>query len=184
MFVIPPADARRLVLHAFGEPASPAAGASPACSALEQRALERIADRCGATLDAICDGGGASGRIVSARDVPACDAYVDLRVRTPIPLTLGVAVTRGLPEPAPSPTVSEDALAHVALEARAVFAEGILDAAEFVQLRPGHVVKLATKVGAPASLNCGPRRLATGVAGVVGSRTAFLVNDVATGVRG
>ena len=182
--VIPAVDARRLVLHAFGEPASPATDAAPACSSLERRALERIAARCGATLEPVCDGGASPGRIVAPADVPACEAYVDLRVRAPVALTLGVAVTRALADPMPAATLSAGALGHVSLEARAVFAEGILDAADFVNLRPGHVVKLDTKVGAPASLNCGPRRLATGVAGVIASRTAFLVNDVATGVSG
>jgi len=52
-----------------------------------------------------------------------------------------------------------------------------------VKIRPGQVVKLDTKVGAPASLKCGPRRLATGVPGVVASRTAFLVHDVAMGAQ-
>ena len=58
-----------------------------------------------------------------------------------------------------------------------------IGAAEFVRLQPGDVVKLGTKVGAPASLNLGGRRLATGVPGVVASRTAFLVHDVAMGAH-
>ena len=182
VLVLAPADARRLALHAFGEPCGPV-GAERACTALERRALATIAQRCSVALQPLGEAA-TPLRLVAAEAAPACDAYVDLRFRAPVAMTVGVAITRGVPDAAPAPTIAEDVLQDVALHARAVFAEGTLDAADFVGLRPGDIVKLETKVGAPASLNCGPRRLATGVAGVVASRTAFLVTDVAAGVPG
>ncbi len=184
VLVLPPADARRLVLHAFGEPAGPVPNGEQACTAFERRALATIAQRCAEALRPLGEAAGSHVRLVSPRDVPPCDAYVDLRFRAPLAMTVGVAVTRGMPEAPPAATIAPGVLQDVALHARAVFAEGTLDAADFVRLRPGDVVKLETKVGAPASLNVGPRRLATGVAGVVASRTAFLVTDVAAGVPG
>ncbi len=184
VLVVPRRDARRLVLRAFGE-AETGSGAArvldAACSALELQAIERIAGRCAAALGTLCAQRGEGSRRVRADEAPVCVAYFDLRVRAPIELTLGVGIVRELPEPRPPGSLSPAALDGVGLEVRAVFAEGLIDAADFVTLRPGDVVKLDTKVGALASLNLGSGRLATGVAGVVSSRTAFLCRDLAVG---
>jgi len=186
VLVLPLRDARRLVLRAFGEGDEPG-GAQElperACSALELHALERIAARCAAAFEPLCAERREGSRAVRAHEIPACVAYFDLRVHAPLALTLGIGIVRDLPDPGPSGALSPRALDPVTLEARAVFAEGTIDAAAFVKIRPGQVVKLDTKVGAPASLKCGPRRLATGVPGVVASRTAFLVHDVAMGAQ-
>jgi len=185
VLVLPQRDARRLVLRAFGEGEGPGAPHLPdgACSALELHALERIAARCAAAFDPLCAERRAGSRAVGAHDVPACVAYFDLRVRAPVALTLGIGIVRDLPDPGPSGAIPAFALDSVAVEARAIFADGTIDAVEFVRLKPGDVVKLRTKVGAPASLNVGGRRLATGVPGVVASHTAFLVHDVAMGAH-
>ncbi|HYW53905.1 MAG TPA: FliM/FliN family flagellar motor C-terminal domain-containing protein [Dongiaceae bacterium] len=182
VLVLPRADARRLVLRAFGESRGEPELPEQACSALELHALERIAARCASAFGALC-AECESARAVRPHEVPACTAYFDLRVHAPLPLTLGIGIVRELPEPSPAGALSPSALGSVTVEARAVFAEGTLDAARFVKIQPGEVVKLDTKVGAPASLNIGHRRLATGVPGVVASRTAFLVHDVALGAQ-
>jgi hypothetical protein len=183
VLIVPGRDARRLVLRAFGEaePSAVPALDDATFSALELQAIERIAARCAPALGPLCAQRAQGSARVLAGEVPACVAYFDLRVRTPIELTLGVGIVRALPEAGPLATVSPAALDEVGLEVRAVFAEGLIDAADFVTLRPGDVVKLNTKVGALASLNVGPRRLAMGVAGVVSSRTAFLCRDLAAG---
>jgi flagellar motor switch/type III secretory pathway protein FliN len=180
VLVLPQRDARRLVLRAFGE-GDAASLPDAACTALELHALERIAGRCAAAFDPLCAERRAGSRAVGAHDVPPCVAYFDVRVHAPIAVTMGIGIVRDLPDPGPSGALPASALDAVAVEARAVFAEGRIDAAAFVALRPGDVVELETKVGAPASLNLGGRRLATGVPGVVASRTAFLVHDVAMG---
>ena len=180
--MVPRRDARRLVLRAFGEPDAPTAPAlDAACSALELQAIERIAARCAPALGPLCAQRAEGSQRILADEAPACVAYFDLRVRSPIELTLGVGIVRALPEAGPPGTLSPAALDEVGLEVRAVFAEGLIDAADFVTIRPGDVVKLDTKVGALASLNLGSGRLATGVAGVVSSRTAFLCCDLAVG---
>jgi hypothetical protein len=180
VIVLPQRDARRLVLRAFGEGDELPDGA---CSALELHALERIAARCAGAFEPLFRGRGEAPRAVRGSEVPACAAYFDVRVRAPLALTLGIGVVRELPDPDPTAMLARSTLDALTVDLRAVFAEGILDAAGFVELRPGSVVKLETKVGAPASLNLGAGRLATGAAGVVGSHTAFLVHDVATGVH-
>jgi hypothetical protein len=186
VLVLPQRDARRLVLRAFGEGED--SGAPPelpdrACSALELHALERIAARCAGAFEPLYAERREASRAVRAHEIPACVAYFDLRVHAPVPLTIGIGIVRDLPEPGPSGALAPRALEAVTLEARAVFAEGTIDAAAFVKIRPGQVIKLDTKVGAPASLKCGAGRLATGVPGVVASRTAFLVHDVAMGAQ-
>jgi flagellar motor switch/type III secretory pathway protein FliN len=184
VLLLPRADARRLVLRAFGEaetgePSLPDA----ACSALELHALELIAARCARSFDPLCVERHAACRAVMVHEIPPCVAYFDLRVAVPIPLTLGIGIVRNLPEPGPAGTLPAAALEAVTVEARAVFAEGTIDAASFVSLRPGDVVKLDTKIGAAASLRLGDRRVAAGIPGVLKSRTALLVHDVALGAH-
>ncbi|HEX3549163.1 MAG TPA: FliM/FliN family flagellar motor C-terminal domain-containing protein [Candidatus Elarobacter sp.] len=180
VLVVPRRDARRLVLRAFGEVEPTAVPAlDPACSALELQAIDRIAARCAPALGALCAQRAEGAQRIAADAVPVCVAYFDLRVRVPIELTLGVGIVRAVPAAAPPGNLPAVALAEVALEVRAVFAEGMIDAADFVTMRPGDVVKLDTKVGALAYLQVGPRRLATGVPGAHASRNAVLCRDVA-----
>jgi hypothetical protein len=178
VLVLPPGDARRLVLRAFGEGESLPDGA---CSALELHALERIAARCAAAFEPLCAERRAPPRAVASHEVPACVAYVDLRVAAPLPLVLGLGIVRDLPDPGPSGNVAPESLASVTVQARAVFAEGTIDAAAFVKIRPGTIVKLDTKVGAPASLNIEGRRYASGAPGSLGPHAALLIADVASG---
>jgi hypothetical protein len=178
VLVLPQRDARRLVLRAFGEGEALPDGA---CSALELHALERIAARCAGAFDPLCAERSGVSRSVRPHEVPACVAYFDVRIHAPIALTLGVGIVRDLPDPGPSGALGTRALANVPLHARAVFAEGTIDAASFVRLRPGDVVPLDTALGASGALTLGGRRLATGVCGAVAARAAFFVHDVATG---
>ena len=178
VLVLPQADARRLVLRAFGEGEPLPDGA---CSALELHALERIAARCAGAFDPLCAERSGVSRSVRPHDVPVCVAYFDVRIHAPIALTLGVGIVRELPDPGPSGTLGTRALGGVPLHARAVVAEGTIDAAAFVRLRPGDVVPLDTPLGAAGALTLGGRRFATGLCGAVAARAAFFVHDAATG---
>jgi hypothetical protein len=180
VLVLPKRDARRLVLRAFGE-RSPRDGPElpdAACSVLEAHALERIAARCAAAFDPLCSERRGASQPVAARDVPVCVAYFDVRVHAPIELTLGIGIVRDLPDPGPAGSLPAGVLDAVALELRAVFAEGTIDTAAFVRIRPGDIVKLNTKVGAPAFLNVAGHRVATGAAGVIASRSAVCVSGI------
>jgi flagellar motor switch/type III secretory pathway protein FliN len=185
VLVLPRPDARRLVLRAFGEAETPSEPSLPdaACSALELHALELIAARCAGAFDPLCAEQRDASRAVRIHDIPPCVAYFDVRVGAPIALTLGIGIVRDLPEPGPAGALPAAVLDDVTVEARAVFAEGTIDAASLVRLRPGDVVKLDTKIGAAASLRVGDRRLAAGAPGVVRSRTALLIHDVALGAH-
>jgi hypothetical protein len=179
VLVLPKRDARRLVLRAFGE-RSPHGPDLPdsACSVLEAHALERIAARCAAAFDPLCSERRGVSQPVAASDVPVCVAYFDVRVHAPVELTLGIGIVRDLPDPGPAGSLPAGVLDAVALDLRAVFAEGTIDTAAFVRIRPGDIVKLNTKVGAPAFLNVAGHRVAIGAAGVIASRSAFCVSGI------
>ena len=176
VLVLPFADARGLVRAAFGE--APEDGPVPdGCSALERRALERIAARCAAAFDPLCAERRGAVRPVAAAEIPPCVGYFDVRVTAPIALTLGVGIVCDLPDPAPAARLTPAALGDVGLELRAVFAEGTIDAAAFFALAPGSVVRLDTKVGNPASLKVAGNRVASGMPGVVASWNAIRLHD-------
>lgn len=175
VLVVPHRDARRLVLHAFGEPA----GADDAAwSALERRALETIATRCAAAFDPLCAQREQGARPVRAADLPGCAAYFDVRVRRPISFAMGVGIVRDLPAPPPAAAATVDVLGAVPLEVRAVLGEGRIAASELAALVPGRIVTLDTKVGDAVFLNVAGNHVASGIPGVVALRNAVSVRDV------
>ena len=175
VLVLPQADARRLVLHAFGEGDTLPEGA---CTALEVHALERIAARCAATFDPLCAERAGASRPVAAREVPQCAAYFDVRVQAPVPLTLGIGIVRDLPDPGASGALAPGALDDVPLRARAVMGAGTIGGAALGALRPGDVVALDAALDAPARLVLAGRTIARGTCGTAGGRSAFLVREV------
>ncbi|MBV9439667.1 MAG: FliM/FliN family flagellar motor switch protein [Candidatus Eremiobacteraeota bacterium] len=172
VLVVPRADARRLVLQAFGEGDDlPDA----ACSTLELHALERIAARCAGTFEVLCAERRGAPQAVSGTAIPQCVAYFDLRVRAPLGISLGVGIVRDLPDPGPGPTLPRAVLDDVAIELRAVFAEGTIEGRDLLALQPGDVVPLDTALDGPAMLNAGDACIARGSAGIAGGNRAFLV---------
>jgi flagellar motor switch/type III secretory pathway protein FliN len=174
VLVIPETDARRLILRAFREGGTVASGP---CSALETQALERIAQRCGAAWEPLCAERRGPARACPAGEIPAAIAFFDVRVRAPVALTLGIGISRALPEPGPGATLPARLLDRVPLDVRAVLGRGMLDARAVLSLVPGDVVRLDTKVRSPGTLNVGSNTIAVGTCGLVGSRLAFRVSD-------
>lgn len=181
VLTLPPADARALVLRAFGEGGPPGAGA---CSALELHAIERIAARCSGAFDPLCAERRGPAQAVRASELPACVAFFDIRIHAPIAITLGIGLVRDLPDPGPSGTLPPALLAALPVDVRAEFASGTIDARGLLALRVGDVVRMDTKVGSAASLNLGPQLIARGVCGVLAAHHAFQVHETSTlGVR-
>jgi flagellar motor switch/type III secretory pathway protein FliN len=87
---------------------------------------------------------------------------------------------RDLPDPGPTGRVAAAALDDVPLTLRATLAGGTIDAATFVELRPGDVVRLDTQVGYPGSLKLGGQTIASGTCGSRASRAAFQVHEIRT----
>jgi hypothetical protein len=174
VLVIPAADARTLVLHAFNERGAVASGP---CSALEAQALERIAQRCAPAWEPLCAERRGPTTACGPDALPLAIAYFDIRVRAPVALTLGVGIVRALPEPGPGTTIPPAALGRVPIAVRAVVGCGTLDARAVLALAVGDVVTLATKVGSPGALNVGAKTIAVGTCGLAGFRHAFRVSD-------
>ena len=174
VLIIPEADARTLVRHAFNERGAVSSGP---CSALEAQALERIAQRCAVAWEPLCaERRGPTTAWIPASAPPAV-AYFDIRVRAPVALTLGVAILRALPEPGPGTTIPPAALAGIPIEVRAILGTGTLAARDVLALTPGDVLTLSTKVGSPGVLNVGAKTIAVGTCGLAGSRLAFRVSN-------
>ena len=172
VLAIPQRDARELVRRAFGE-----AGASDGApiSALETHALERIAARCAHAFDVLCAERRGPAQPLSFADVPPCACYFDVRVTAPLPITLGIGIVRDLPSPGAGPRLNPRCLDEVGIPVRAQFASGWVAAGQLASLSVGDVVRLNTKVGAPAALKVGETTIATGDCGLADAQAAFLV---------
>ncbi len=177
VLVVSALDARRLVLRAFGE-AEVQDGAP--ISALEAHALERIAARCAHAFDALCAERRGPAVPLAPGDVPGCAAYFDVRVSAPLPIVLGIGIVRDLASPGPGARIDSLKLGEITVEARAEFASGMVTARRLAVLRVGDVVRLDTKVGAPAALKVGPTTIAAGDCGLADAHTAFLVRTTST----
>ncbi len=179
VLVVPNAHARTLVLRAFGEDEC-ADEVSPAgLSTLELRAVERIAARCAVAFDPLCADRRGPSQLVHPGAIPACVAYFDVRVHVPIPIEVGIGIVRELPDPGPAGTFSAQLLGHVPIEVRAEFARGTIDVATLLHLAAGDVVRLETKVGAPAALKIANRSFASGTAGASAGRYSIELQTVA-----
>lgn len=173
-FVLARADARTLLDAAFGE-ASSHRGAP---SALETQAVERIAARCANACEALCAERRGPTRAADAARLPPCVAFFDVRVTAPVIFTLGVGVLRELPDAEPAATLTPAALGAVGLEARVVLGTGRISARRLLDLRPGDLVALGTKVVDAGELNVAGQRVAGGICGVVRGRAAFAVRSI------
>ena len=170
-FVLRPQDAAALASCAFGEDASAARDLSAVEQAVLLRALRGIAG----ALAPVC------GRELSALerilDIRGYVTYFELLLEQPAALRLGVALSR---EPAPrmGPTLRIEDLLEVRVEARVQFASAAMSAAAFLDLRPGALVPMTTRIGEPGLLKIGGAELARGECGALGDRSAMVVTAV------
>jgi flagellar motor switch/type III secretory pathway protein FliN len=172
VFVLACGDARSLVQAAFGEAPAPD---EAAWSALESGAIERIVARCAGACDALCAERRGPTRAVGVTQIARPVAYFDVRISAPIVLTIGVGIVRELSETPPARMLSPEILSDVPLEVRIVLGRGTLSAPGFLDLRPGSVVPLHTKVAGEGELNLAGQRIATGTCGVCARRSAFQI---------
>lgn len=175
VFVLPAADARRLVAAAFGEEPATADGA---WSTLEAGAIERIVTRCANACEALCVERRGPTAPADPALLPRAVAYFDVRVTAPVTLTLGVGIVRELPDSAPPVTLGPAALAGIALDVRAILGRAALPVPRLLELRVGSVVTLGTKVEGEGELNVAGQRIAFGTCGLRQGRTAFEVRSI------
>jgi flagellar motor switch/type III secretory pathway protein FliN len=173
-FVLGQRDARTLVDAAFGEETSHRG----APSALEHSAVERIVARCANACDVLCAERRGPTRAIDAAQLPRCVAFFDVRVTAPVRFTLGVGLLRELPEPEPAPLLSPAAFRAVPLTVRVILGSGQISARRLLELRPGDLVPLGTKVVDEGELNVAGQRVAGGMCGAIRGRAAFVVRSL------
>jgi flagellar motor switch/type III secretory pathway protein FliN len=147
-------------------------------SALEAGAVERIIARCANACEALCVERRGPTAMVEPTQIPPSVAYFDVRVAAPIALTLGVAIVRELPETPPQVTVSAATIGSIALEVRVILGRGSMPVPCLLELRPGSVVSLGTKVDDAGELNVAGQRIGLGTCGLRNSRSAFEVQSI------
>jgi flagellar motor switch/type III secretory pathway protein FliN len=175
VFVLAPRDARKLLLAAFGEETG---GADGTLSALEMGAIERIVARCAVACEALCVERRGPTSTVDAARLPRSVAYFDVRVAAPVALTIGVGILRDLPAPPPAAQLPAAVLGGLTVELRAVLGHGSVPAPSLLDLAPGCVVPLRTKVVGEGELNLAGQRIAFGTCGVRNGRFAFEVRSI------
>jgi flagellar motor switch/type III secretory pathway protein FliN len=116
--------------------------------------------------------------MVEPSQVPSSVAYFDVRVAAPVALTLGVGIARELPETPPQTTVSAATIGSVAVDVRVVLGRGSMPVPRLLELRPGSVVLLGTKVDGAGELNVAGQRIGLGTCGFRDSRAAFEVRSI------
>lgn len=168
-FVIRMDDARALAAAAFGEAAMHARD----LSRVERELLDRLARSLGGALAHAC------GRDVAPPerilDISGYTTYFELLLERPVRARLGVALSREPALPPAGATLRPADLLGVELEVRVQLGKGALPAGAFLDLRPGTIVPMMTKIGEPGVLLTDGTRLARGECGSRGQRSAFAV---------
>lgn len=167
-FVLRAADASALAVAAFGETETHARD----LSRVEREMLDRLARSLGGALAHVC------GRDVAPPerilDIPGYTTYFELLLERPVRARLGVALSKEPPAHG-APGLRPADLLGVELEVSVELGHGLLAAGAFLDLRPGVIVPMMTKIGEPGVLLTDGTRLARGECGSRGRRSAFAV---------
>jgi hypothetical protein len=166
-------DGHRLAATAFGEDEASDAGSF---SALEERALERIADEVLALCVPFCGDVRARRRGEVETGPPGCVTYFELRVAAPTDAVIGIGLARD-PGPAFGAFIDRALLGRVALDVRAEFAEALVDARAVARWNVGTTVVLDTKIGAPTTLKVGNVVIARGDCGIRAQSNAVAITS-------
>jgi hypothetical protein len=150
-------DGHRLAAAAFGEESD----AGGPLSALEERALERIADEVVRLCVPFCGEVRSLTRGAIDLEAPLCVTFFELRIGAPIDAVIGIGLSKD-PGPAFGTTLDSSMLAPVTLE----FAEARIEAHDVGRWSVGTTVRLDTKIGSPTTLKVGDCVIATGECGI------------------
>lgn len=167
-FILRPADALALAAAAFGESPHEDRALSP----LEREVVMRALRTAAGALSSVC--GRELSPLEPILDVRGYVTYFELLVERPTPLRMGIALSRD-PAPLAAAALRIEDLLDVQVELGVQFARGSIDAAAFLDLRPGANVPMKTRVGEPALLVAAGTVLARGECGALGERNALIV---------
>jgi flagellar motor switch/type III secretory pathway protein FliN len=171
-FILRPGDALALATAAFGETSAETRPLSP----LEKEVLARAVRALTGSLAPVCGRDPAQPEPIL--DISGYSTYFELLVERPMKARIGVALSRD-PVVKAAATLTPEHLLDVEIELSAQFAAGTIPAAAFLDLRPGSLVPMKTKIGMPGLLAAGSTVLARGECGTLRERNALIVSAVA-----
>ncbi|MGD0472447.1 MAG: FliM/FliN family flagellar motor C-terminal domain-containing protein [Candidatus Velthaea sp.] len=164
-------DARRIAQGVFGEECG---GENVPLSALEERALERIAAEVAALCAPFCGDANGLARIEPEREDARCVTYFELRIGLPFDAVIGIGLSQD-PGPRFGGKLERSMLSGIALDVRAQFAEAVVNAREIAAWRVGQTVRLDTKIGAPTMVKIGDCVVASGDCGIRAQSNAVVI---------
>ena len=167
-FVLRAADAVAIAGAAFGESATESRDLSPVENEVVLRAMRALSG----ALAPVC--GREPAQIEPILDINGYVTYFELLLEAPVRARIGVALARD-PDAKGAGRMQPDRLLDVEIELSAQFAQGTMAAADFLDLRPGVLVPMKTKIGAPGLLRAGGTVLARGECGTLGERNVLIL---------
>lgn len=169
-FVLRPADASALAFAAFGEPPVEPRALSPVENEVLLRAVRMLCP----ALAPVC--GPGLSPLERILDISGYATYFELLVERPVPVRLGVALSRDPPCLQGAATLRLADLLDVEIELTAELAGGYLPAAAFLDLRVGADVPMMTRIGEAGLLKVDGLVLARGECGSLRERSALFVS--------
>jgi flagellar motor switch/type III secretory pathway protein FliN len=166
--VMRPADALALAAAAFGEEAAE----ERALSVLENEVLMRALRALSGSLATVC--GREMSGLEPILDICGYTTYFELILERPVSARIGVALSRD-PIVRGAGLLRIEDLLDVEIEMAVQFGRGTMNAAAFLDLRPGANVPMMTRVGEPALLMVAGSVLARGECGALGERSVMIV---------
>ncbi len=164
--VLRPADALAFAAAAFGEQP---AGDRP-LSRLEGEVTVRALRALAGSLAAVCGPNPTAPEPIDS--IGGFTTYFEMLVEQPAPLRIGVAVARD-PAAAPSGRLAPENLADVLVELTVDVLHGTILASALLDLRPGVILPMNTRIGEPGLLKLGASVIGRGECGAVGEHHAI-----------
>jgi flagellar motor switch/type III secretory pathway protein FliN len=143
-----------------------------ALSPLENEILLRAVRALSGSLSAVC--GRDPAAVEPILDIGGYVTYFELLLERPVAARIGLALARD-PVTKGAGALRIDDLLDVEIELRAEFAAGQMSASAFLNLRPGTLVPMMTKIGKPGLLKAGGTVFANGECGALKERNALIV---------
>lgn len=159
-FVLRPGDALALAAAAFGESDPVERPLSPVEAEIVARAVRSLAG----SLAAVC--GTPISAPMPVESIAGYTTYFELWLREPASVRLGIALSRE-PDQARSGSLELPDLGDVPLEIRVEAAHGTIAAADLLDLRPGVILPMKTRIGESGLLKLGASVLGHGECGAV-----------------
>jgi flagellar motor switch/type III secretory pathway protein FliN len=168
-------DANRLCACAFHEDIDEMA--ERGLSSVEEQVLERIARELARHCTPLCGEITSFGAANGPVERYECATYFELRISSPVDVTIGLGLSRD-PAPPAEAKLAPKALDPIVVALRARLARARVPAREVMSLAVGSIIPFETMLGDPASLMVGDAVVATGECGVVGNAMAFHVTSI------